>query len=706
VSSFDEPALDLGGADDQDDTDPFAELEGAEAVRSDADDPLVDRPDDPALDAIQDGERDASGVEERDYRLPGPDDPLAVCVYCGAEHRTLSEHRLHDCEALADVVEVPEPTVHELGLRLLWDLGLDAYWSVLDALDAVAGESSSLGAVEADGEAWHVAAVETWSDGLLVPDASQRDEERLREASVELVGGPLVDAPDGHAWDDPERRRVSFTVRPAASGLRRASDGEPADIPPFPAGYRLAVDSANVDPDETLAAWRALLRALGCADVAAASTRQQAHEWSRAGQVAVYHRLDRETSEARLTSRGALFDRLADVASQAGGAGLHEWDDREVTGHREDLYLDSRTLSKLLDEPVPVGVQVHCYHPKLPRSEETDAADDPLRDPKVEVRWSPAKDSRRRDIDLGNDPVPVDAADRVDLDDVVAELDRLLACLLEWAGVPLADESVWTPDPYYSGRPRDRRLDLVASPLHDIRREERGLVEQVVESGRLSPTQKAIVARLLDAGETHVDELADAADASRSTVYRLAEEVDGILDVADGVVGFEDQVVRDRLAEVLDGFSSAEAWVRSEVDDASDRLDGVAEDSPLARWARRHGVSIQVDGSVETGSADATTGGRTGATGSAQAVTAAGRRQQSDMTVEFSGRHDVGEIRRLLRAGLDAADAAGLGPAFRGATFVWTTHSGGREERPHAAGVWHGVEDRPNPYGVTVGTTG
>jgi predicted DNA-binding protein YlxM (UPF0122 family) len=677
---LDDPTLNLGSSDNQDgDKDPFDALDGAEAVRSDDDDPLVERPADPALDAIEDDE-DGTGNAAS---AVGDDVNNAQCRWCREEFRGVGSRRFHDCPD-RETTPAPEPTVHQVGAHLFWDCGTDAYWSVVDVLEDAEDENRALNGrpVNVDGATWHVQddSLSVWADGVRIPDHHDRSERRAREATIRLVAPPTHDG----EWrdvdtEDLDARGVTFIIKPAWPEMRRARDGEPAGGIPsdIPAGIRVSVDASSVHPELFVPAWRGLLAALALNDVSQRCTLKSLHGFSTATAASQYVRLDRQVAQQHLVEDGMLFDRLSRVARASGGRGWLAWDDRDTTGHLTDLALDHQTTTQLFGTTTHVGGLWHCYHPMFVRGESVDAdSDDPLADPKLEVAWTPRRDrTEERGVDVfERDSVPFHDPDRVDLFDVLDDLDRLLVTTLDWAGIDLGDEAVWTADPYFVADVSDRRLSMVANPLADLEREETSLVDQLLATGSLTDAQRAVVATVVTEGVQHWSELVEQADVSRSTVYDAVNAVGDILEVVDGMVRTTDEVIHECLRESLEAVGGHENFVAGEVDPLESRIDGFGEDSALARWARRHaGVDVQF--------------------------------QNGDMTVDLGREKRTGpEVRRLLRAGINAADLSGLGDKFMSATFRWSTLEG-REERPHAQGVWDGVSGSPRPYGITVGSS-
>lgn len=677
--SHDEPALDMGALDE------------AEPVTSDDEDSVNSSVEQDPSEMPTEGGMDVDLVSA-DSSEPEPD-------------REPDDHAEADGDEQADSpdeavggVRAPEPTVHETQQKVMWAVGLNDYWPICDGLRDLDEESVLDGSFSLDGEQWRVEWVTYREGGLQVPEQYRdRHENKLPEPSVRLVGESQVEAPDGHEWDDPEVRGVTVQLKPKLPEARKASDGEIAGGIPdaTPAGYGCEFDASNMTPDEVFAVWQAFLRGgLDLPSVAQQSGREDVHEWSRGGILAEYLRIDRELAVQRFAKHG-LFDDLAAVATHSGGVGATVWNDRKVESHRDLVFLDQRTLSRLFgdDDAVPCGVMLKLYHPQQPRSSAVDPDEDPLRDPKLEVVWSPSKDSGGRrsqsggagvesvDIDLGNEPVPIDHPDRADIADIRSFLDRLLVNLCEWAGLLGSGADPWTPDCHFDAQVRRRDVSVVADPTRDVRREEQTVVQQTLHSGDLTPAQRAVIAHVVDEGQAHWSEIADEHDLAKSTVYDVRSALDDLLHVADGVLQTADDVVREEFRQAIDAFGGATEWLSGAVDDLDGRLDqaGVGDDSPLAQWARRHAVDVTVSGGV-------------------------GPRSSEEMEVEITGQRPENRIKRLLRAGLDAARSSGQWSLFKQATFKWTTPNG-EEVRQHAAGVWHGTKDEPNPYGVTVGTT-
>ena len=175
--------------------------------------------------------------------------------------------------------------------------------------------------------------------------------------------------------------------------------------------------------------------------------------------------------------------------------------------------------------------------------------------------------------------------------------------------------------------------------------------------GDASEGERSVLAALTDGGDgAHVDRIAETADTSRSTVYRAVNKFDDLVQVANAKVSFEDSVIREKFQDLLSTFEDVTEWVVGGVRQlVSEETAMIDQDSALARWARRHGVSIT---------------------------------ESVDETIVDLGGQPLSrlELVKLIRAGVEAAEDTGM-MAYRkfiSGEFSGTERGGGRRtnQRP------------------------
>ncbi|OTF10610.1 hypothetical protein [Halorubrum sp. SD612] len=553
-----------------------------------------------------------------------------------------TEYRTFDVEG---PIECVEPRVHAFGAHLLFsqpDTRQNGHPGSLSPYDAIVSQyeptiADDIGSFVFDGELWEINPDKTnyWSGGIAAPS---RPYETFNEYQI------AVRAQDGLG-----ERKASFQFRPSVPDARTA-DGERIGSMPedLPYGLRVQSNSSNLEPDEVIPLLRRLAEEL---DISTHYFRDECvHEHSNAYQMEMYLRLDRGAGEQHVAGQGAVLDQLALFGSNNRGKGEYKWDNEKVIGHRNAVALDESTWKKLTEKPNGVGKLVKYYHPEFARSEETSSADDPLSDPKLELQWSKDYSDRAS--------VPWSEEGAFDVEALRTELDESLVNVLLWAGLPTrADPRIYTADHYFEATESERDLDLVENKMPSVQEGEEQQAVAHFARGDATESERSVLAALTDGGDgADVEQLAELSDTSRSTVYRAAEKFDDLVEVANAKMSFEDSLIREKFQDLLNTFEDITDWVVGGVRQlASAETEMIDQDSALARWARRHGISIteSVDG----------------------------------MVVDLGGQPlSRVELVKLIRAGVDAAEDTGS-MAYRkfiSGEFSWTEKEEGRRtgQRP------------------------
>jgi len=624
----------------------------------DADDPVLD-------DVVSDAdslkrteevldELDAATPEHRDVQEYPPEAVGdSACRFCRERFDSLAGERSHSCdgrrhldhlEDLGD--ELIAPQLHEVGAQWLFDRhGLDPYFAVVSNFDACLQEDGAdgVGTFEAAGDTWRLNhqedKVKYWEGKIATREGDSGD------AYYEYNIGVVADDAVG-------RKRINFQFRPALPNAEHVdSGGQIGSLPPdLPEGIRVQVDGANVDLEDYIDVLRELMRAMDvnpeyfCED--------ELHEWSRCYNQAPYVRLDRGLSERHVVPRDGLLDRLSSHAAQQRGKGRYEWDNEEIIGHRNTVAMDAQNLQAFIPDQT-VGKLLKSYHMKNPEeSLETATAH-----PKLEVQYS-------TEFSFGDfESVPWRDPDGFDAYDLQEELVEWLLNSLDWAGVSLTpDEDIYVADEYFAVEGLNEAIDVTLhpDPMPVLEEHKRDLAEHHIVGSDLTETQKKVLKVAVDGGQQHHEEVAEAAGASSSTVYRLAEKLGDILRLENGLLQVADDVVRERCRDLLQVIERSADWVSRSIGQIRREADDVdlTEDSPLAKWMRTYGVSIDRGGY--------------------------GR---ETWTVDIQvGRYRLDEIRRVLRAGYHAARATGavVSDYFLEATFLWTDQDGSAQRREKA----------------------
>lgn len=521
--------------------------------------------------------------------------------------------------------DIVAPETHGLGAKLLWDgHGLSPYWGVTSVFEP--DHDEVLDDFEAVGERWSIETSSQWTGNIAPPEDQDGIETGMYEFSY------TVSAVDAAGDKD-----VVLQFRPAFPNAENVYSGSPMQGMPddLPEGIRVQIMSTNVTATEALRVLLAFAEHVGLNPDYFAD---EPHEWSRVYQYERYLRLDRQVSEDHIVGSGGIIDRLADFASDQSGRGEYKWDNEEIVGHYLSVASDPDTWAMLLpgDGEGQHGKAIKNYHPANPRGDTSGS--DPLAHPKVE-------------ISLSNEYDPDGSVSWSDLDDLQAELDGSLLNVLSWAGVPLGpDAGVWVAeDPYFDVGALDRDVEIVANPLPELREAAADHVESELVRTELSPAQEEVLTVLTDGGQQHYETVAAEAGVGTSTVYRLVDKLQSLIESDDGILDFADDVTRRHVQGIVDKVRETADWARSSIRQVAQEHDILsADDGPLQRWMDRHGIRLV--------------------------------REHPEL--EFAIDRPVGEeeIRQILRAGLDAAEASGLlTRQYKDAAVQWLDRDG--EER-------------------------
>ena len=570
--------------------------------------------------------RDAAGEATREVH---PNSPEAT------------DYRSFDVDGPIPYVE---PRVHAFGAHLLFsqpDATEQGHPGSLAPYDAVVSQfeptiAEDVGDFVFDGELWEINPDKTkyWSGGIAAPSRSY---ETFYEYQI------AVRAQDGLG-----ERKATFQLRPSIPDARDANRDRISSMPEdLPYGLRVQVSSSNMEPDEVIPLLRQLAKEL---DISSHYFHEDCvHDHSNAYQMEMYLRLDRGAGEQHVAGKGAVLDQLALFGSNHRGRGEYKWDNEKIVGHRNAVAFDESTWKKLTQKRNGVGKLVKYYHPEFARSEGTSSSDDPLTDPKLELQWSKEYSSRSS--------VPWEGGD-FDVDALRHELDESLVNVLLWAGLPTrADPRIYTADHYFEATESERDLDLVENRMPSVQDGEEEQAVAHFARGDATEGERSVLAALTDGGDgADVEALAESSGTSKSTVYRAVDKFEDLVEVANAKVSFEDEIIREKFQDLMATFEDVTDWVVGGVRQlASAETEMIDQDSPLARWARRHGISIteSVDG----------------------------------MVVDLGGQPlSRVELVKLIRAGVDAATETGS-MAYRkfiSGEFSWTEKQKGRRtgQRP------------------------
>ncbi|WP_224332869.1 hypothetical protein [Haloprofundus halobius] len=645
-----------GRGHDRDDPDAVADaILQASAVKSDRDDSV-----EASVESENDELRAASGTDSQDAdEAVRRRSEIKSCDGSPSTEDAREERAKRDRESLREPIPTIRPSVHELGAKLLFtsedhslledgtsDLSdeqllerhdedaLAPFWAMVKQWEPTLPEDiDPFGAI---GHAWRVLPYEAeggtkcWESGLAADGESY---ERYYEYQVGL-----------RAQDSVGERKAVFQFKISRPLARHYKSGDLIQSMPndLPFGLRVQVDSSNIHPDDVLTLLRRLFDEMGINSEYIADDRL--HPWSSCYNLALYARVDRTYGERYLAQRNGLIDRLAKFG-MGRGRGEYKWDNEEVVGKRNAVVLDADTWEQLLPGE-QIAMLLKYYHPKQVRSESTTADKDALRDPKVEVQ---------RSSEYADESLPWHSDEETDVSDAISKMDTALVNAFSWSGMPTRAGAAYTADEYFQAEEDTRDIEIIDSPLDDIEESEQDIAFENFSRGDATSAERMGVVALADGGDgVHVDELAERAGISPRSIRRMGDRYTEVLEIVNGLVSFNNDVVRERFEELLSTFTDATDWISRRARDLVDRAErGDLSESAVGRWARQHlgSVSSSADGQL----------------------------------VDLSGRPVTEpKLKRMLRRGFRAARADGVEAARRfvfGTSFRWTAPSGETVER-------------------------
>ncbi|PCR89430.1 helix-turn-helix transcriptional regulator [Natrinema ejinorense] len=589
------------------------------------------------------GGDDADGGVELEYdeERQVDDDARSACRFCQTEFGTVVAERRHHSEDRCDEGSpmfrpdgrpLIDPQVHELRANFLFepkdeDLhpsqdGLAPYFAVVSQWDRCLQDETGqddVGTLEAADDIWMLNHEEN--------KISYRDEEAKIKTRPSDSGDSYNEYVIGVvACDEVRERKVTFQFRPSLPNAKHCETGDRIKSMPedLPLGIRVEAQSSNVEIDEVLEVLRTLMDEL---DIDTRYFKDECiHDHSRIWGLGLYARIQRELSEERFVDKNGVMDRLAQFTSIRRGRGEYKWDNEEIIGHRHAVAMNETSLEKLYGDH-NVGKLLKSYLPKQPEKHPSGAS---THHPKIEVQFNTSHSDY-----LDGNAVPYESNDEFDYQDLKSELDEYLLFALNAAGLPLhADPSVYVPDEYWDADERAHDVPIHSDPTEELREAEEDLTRAQLAREDLSPTDRAVVKALADGGQMHYEQIVEETETSSSSVYRAIEKWGSLVDkVGRGTYDLADDVVRNKIEDVFAALEDVTEWVENGIDAIVDGNDEIADDSPLAKWARRHGAILQEN--------------------------------YDEFDVELTGHHSKRELRHVLRSGLEAARNTGSSVAAR-----------------------------------------
>ncbi|WP_435551983.1 helix-turn-helix transcriptional regulator [Natrinema sp. CGMCC1.2065] len=584
-------------------------------------------------------------------------DSRAACRFCQTEFQTVVAERRHHDEDRCDEGSpafrpdgrpLIEPQVHELRTNFLFepledDLhpnqdGLAPYFAVVSQWDQCLMDETGqddVGTFDAVGDTWMLNHDEN--------KISYRDE----EAKIKTRPGDSGDSYNEYvigvvAADDVGERKVTFQFRPSLPNAKHCETDERIQSMPedLPLGIRVEAQSSNLEMNEVLEVLRTLMDEL---DIDTRYFKDECiHEHSRVWGLGLYTRIQRELSEERFVDTNGVMDRLAQFSSVRRGRGEYVWDNEEIIGHRHAVAMNETSLEKLYGNHT-VGKLLKSYLPKQPEKHPSGAS---TYHPKIEVQFNTSHSDY-----LEGSAVPYESDDAFDYQDLKRELDEYLLFGLNAADLPLhADPDVYVSDAYWDAEETERDVPIHSDPTEELRETEEDLTRAQLAREELTPVDRAVVQALADGGQMHYEEIVDETETSSSSVYRAISKWGGLVEkVGRGTYDLADEVVRNKIEDVFAALEDVTEWVEDGIDAIVDGSDEIAEDSPIAKWARRHGAVLD--------------------------------EHYEEFDIELTGHYSKRELRHVLRSGLEAARNTGSSVAARFIDSSFTYRLDG-ERRP------------------------
>jgi len=552
------------------------------------------------------------------------------------DEKDIERYEPDDEQEYPDAPDIAQPQVHEFQARTLFapfeskpDVdGMRPYFGIVSAF-----EPDLYTEFDALGTTWAIDHPDDYED----PFADDSDAKVIRYwhgkiATREQDSGehyleyqiPIYDT------SDPKRnRRVNFQFRPSLPNAEHCETGNPIRSMPdtLPEGIRVKIQSANVHPESLLELLRALASAIGVNPQY--FTPDDIHPWSRTTGLGIYLRYDRDIVNKQVIGSGGLFDRLSQFERQREGRGEMKWNNDDAFGKRHAVALDPTQLDHLYQEHT-IGKLLKSYLTKNPcsASNVSRATDHP----KIEVQYS-------RSYTNFNDHLPWfdEHGDngKFGWRTLLDRLSEYLINAVEWAGLPrvpghpafVADDH-FDPDARLDPAVADR-LDIVPDPIEDVVEAERDAVTRELMEKQPTDSEWEVLEAATDGGvfET-LEDLGDEAGVSSSTASRCVRKFDQLFSKLSGIQ-IADDVVRDRLNELLNALDDRLDQLHRGMDRLASGSTTVDEDSALGQWVKRWGVKISESG----------------------------YRHSDQLQVAIAGGNlSQRELLQILRAGYDAAD--------------------------------------------------
>ncbi|MFC7028474.1 hypothetical protein ACFQH8_15690 [Halomicroarcula sp. GCM10025710] len=440
--------------------------------------------------------------------------------------------------------------------------GLDPYWAISNLYINEFDGWRKLKDVEIEGERWDI---------------------RINRSTCGIAARPS-DSVDGALYEfditmrGPGRTKVSFNLSPRYESMRNP-DGDSISMAwdhlEHDEGIAVYVQASNVNPDRfpSLLA-RSIFELADSADVGLYHGYFDAPASGRLTDLERYVRILRSMSE-KLVGAGGLLDRISMRLSDAKGTkGRYRFDNEEIKGHHHTIKHQSTAARELISHH-SLGGQEKVYLPEHPEKFESD---DALYHPKFGVKYAKKQNKNG-------------AVDWDQRHDVIQELDERLLSILSWAGIPTeAGGTTYVVDDHFDAAPAEESVAIHADPLPKLEANQEHLLMTCLRD--MTPAGQEIAEVVATDGGQHVEDVADATDTSLSTVYRVLQRMDGVLESDNGHVQFVSEALRKEVRGIV---QSVEHAIESAADRAAELVSmdlRQSASSAFDKWMARYGADI------------------------------------------------------------------------------------------------------------------
>jgi len=463
------------------------------------------------------------------------------------------------------------PHVHEAKVFLHFnDHGLSPYWTlrnlVLHELDGH-GEVTT----EIDGDVWHIDL--GYSDSGIAPrpsDSVERDV--LRDWELHL--------------DGPGETKAHYQIRARFDDMR-GPDGSQKSIPwKGGEGLDILAQTGNVDLNRIPHLLRKGIDAIADAagvEINPAYLRRPLPS-TKITTVEYYVRIRRQYAKKLVRTDGVFYRLMHLLAEEKGIEWVFSADNTEIVGHRHAFELPPKALS-YLGPDLSAGMRLKTYHPKHVRNKES--SDDPLSSPKYGAAFHKEIDGGTRRWD--------------ERDELRRELEDVLINTLEWADIPTEPEpTTYVADDHFEVTASDIDVGRRSDPTPALEAEQETMLMRVL--GDLTPTGKEVLETVATDGGTHYRDLADATDSSVSTIYRILDEMQNVVESDRGMVKFTSEKIRQEIVGMVDRLNELKESTADRVAELANIDLRSRADSALEKWMAKYGADlVDVDTSAMSG---------------------------------------------------------------------------------------------------------